>query len=68
MELKRMLKRAEKVKVMKYKRMKEPLVSIVMSVYNENEKYLKALDDFVLGKITLEELDQKVHKLEYIYG
>ena len=33
-----------------------------------NEKYLKALDDFVLGKITLEELDQKVHKLEYIYG
>lgn len=33
-----------------------------------NQKYLKALDDFVLGKITLEELDQKVHKLEYIYG
>ena len=32
-----------------------------------NEQYLKALDDFVLGKITLEELDQKVHKLEYIY-
>ena len=28
-----------------------------------NQKY-----DFVLGKITLEELDQKVHKLEYIYG
>lgn len=45
-----MLKRAEKVKVMKYKRMKEPLVSIVMSVYNENEKYLKASADSILNQ------------------
>lgn len=33
-----------------------------------NESYLNALDDFVVGKISLEELDRKVHKLEYIHG
>lgn len=33
-----------------------------------NENYLNALDDFVMGKITIEELDQRVHQLEYIHG
>ncbi len=33
-----------------------------------NNRYLDALDDYVAGKITLEELDENVHKLKYLYG
>lgn len=32
-----------------------------------NQRYLDALDDYVAGKITLEELDENVHNLKYLY-
>lgn len=32
-----------------------------------NNNYLNALDDFIAGKITIQELDERVHKLEFIY-
>lgn len=33
-----------------------------------NNNYLNALDEFIAGKITIDELDEKVHSLVYVYG